>query len=130
MDYERMRERVLTDIKSVFRPEFLNRVDEIIVFHKLEQKDIEAIAGLMLSQVAKRLQERDITLEYGADVVAHLAQAGFDPQFGARPLRRVIQRTIEDSLSEKLIAGEIHLGGRIRMRMEGEKIAFEQVEEA
>jgi ATP-dependent Clp protease ATP-binding subunit ClpC len=126
MDYERMRERVLTDIKNVFRPEFLNRVDEIIVFHKLEQKDIEQIASLMLSQVAKRLKEREIDLTYGQDVVAHLAQAGFDPQFGARPLRRVIQRTIEDSLSEKLIAGEIHLGGTVRMRMDGEKIVFEQ----
>ena len=127
MDYERMREKVLSDIKSVFRPEFLNRVDEIIVFHKLEQKDIEAIASLMLGQVAKRLQERDITLTYGDDVVSHLAQAGFDPQYGARPLRRVIQRTIEDSLSEKLIAGEIHLGGTVNMRMDGEKIVFEEI---
>ena len=126
MDYERMRERVLTDIKNVFRPEFLNRVDEIIVFHKLEQKDIEQIASLMLSQVAKRLKEREIDLTYGEDVVAHLAQAGFDPQFGARPLRRVIQRTIEDALSEKLIAGEIHLGEAVRMGMEGEKIVFDQ----
>ena len=126
MDYERMREKVLSDIKSVFRPEFLNRVDEIIVFHKLEQKDIEAIASLMLGQVAKRLREREITLTYGDDVVAHLAQAGFDPQYGARPLRRVIQRTIEDALSEKLIAGEIHLGGTVNMRMDGEQIVFEQ----
>ena len=126
MDYERMREKVLTDIKNVFRPEFLNRVDEIIVFHKLEQKDIEQIASLMLSQVAKRLQERGISLAYGNDVVSHLAQAGFDPQFGARPLRRVIQRTIEDALSEKLIAGEIHLGGAVRMRMEKDQIVFEQ----
>ena len=126
MDYERMREKVLTDIKNVFRPEFLNRVDEIIVFHKLEQKDIEQIAALMLSQVAKRLKEREIELTYGQDVVSHLAQAGFDPQFGARPLRRVIQRTIEDALSEKLIAGEIHLGGKVRMTMDGDKITFEQ----
>jgi ATP-dependent Clp protease ATP-binding subunit ClpC len=126
MDYERMREKVLNDIKNVFRPEFLNRVDEIIVFHKLEQKDIEQIASLMLSQVAKRLKERDIDLTYSQDVVAHLAQAGFDPQFGARPLRRVIQRTIEDALSEKLIAGEIHLGGTVRMAMDGDKITFEQ----
>ncbi|MBR5108711.1 MAG: ATP-dependent Clp protease ATP-binding subunit [Clostridia bacterium] len=126
MDYERMRERVLSDIKSVFRPEFLNRVDEIIVFHKLEQKDIESIAALMLGQVAKRLEERDIALTYGEDVVAHLAQAGFDPQYGARPLRRVIQRTIEDALSEKLIAGEIHLGCTVNMRMDGEQITFEQ----
>ena len=126
MDYERMREKVLADIKNVFRPEFLNRVDEIIVFHKLEQKDIEKIAALMLTQVAKRLKEREIDLEYDDAVVHHLAQAGFDPQFGARPLRRVIQRTIEDSLSEKLIAGEIHLGGAVRMKMNGEEIVFEQ----
>ena len=126
MDYERMRERVLSDIKNVFRPEFLNRVDEIIVFHKLEQKDIEAIASLMLEQVAKRLRERDISLSFDEDVIAHLAKAGFDPQYGARPLRRVIQRTIEDSLSEKLIAGEIHLGGEVKMRMDGEQIVFEQ----
>ena len=126
MDYERMREKVLSDIKTVFRPEFLNRVDEIIVFHKLEQKDIEQIASLMLSQVAKRLKEREIDLTYGEDVVSHLAQAGFDPQFGARSLRRVIQRTIEDAISEKLIAGEIHLGGTVRMALDGEEIAFTQ----
>ena len=126
MDYERMREKVLSDIKTVFRPEFLNRVDEIIVFHKLEQKDIEAICSLMLGQVAKRLEEREITLTYGDDVVSHLAQAGFDPQYGARPLRRVIQRTIEDALSEKLIAGEIHLGGAVSMCMNGDQIVFQE----
>ena len=126
MDYERMREKVLGEIKNVFRPEFLNRVDEIIVFHKLDQKDIEQIAGLMLGQVAKRLQERDITLRYGHDVVAHLAKAGFDESYGARPLRRVIQRTIEDALSEKLIAGDIHLGGQVLMRMDGDQIVFEK----
>ncbi len=124
MDYERMRERVLADIKNVFRPEFLNRVDETIVFHKLEQKDIEKIAALMLAQVAGRLKERNICLDYDADVVSHLAQAGFDDQYGARPLRRVIQRTIEDSLSEKLIAGEIHLGDHLTMHMENNQIAF------
>ena len=126
MDYERMRDKVLSDIKTVFRPEFLNRVDEIIVFHKLEQKDIEQIAALMLSQVAKRLKEREIDLSYDDTVVKHLAKAGFDDQYGARPLRRVIQRTIEDSLSEQLISGKIHLGEEIRMKMDGEQIVFEQ----
>ena len=129
MDYERMRERVLSDIKNVFRPEFLNRVDEIIVFHKLEQKDIEQIASLMLSQVAKRLEDRNIRLLYDGAVVAHLAQAGFDSQYGARPLRRVIQRTIEDSLSERLIAGDIHLGSAVRMKIQDGQIVFEQAEE-
>ncbi|MBE5786993.1 MAG: ATP-dependent Clp protease ATP-binding subunit [Clostridiales bacterium] len=128
MDYERMREKVLSDIKNIFRPEFLNRVDELIVFHKLEQQDIEKIAALMLSQVADRLQEREIRLFYGEDVVSHLAREGFDSQYGARPLRRVIQRTIEDSLSEKLIAGEIHLGDRVKMSLDGENVIFEKME--
>ena len=126
LDYERMREKVLSDIKHVFRPEFLNRVDEIIVFHKLEQSDIEKIASLMLRQVAARLKEREITLSYDNAVVSHLAQAGFDDQYGARPLRRVIQRTIEDALSEKLIAGEIHLGESVKMTVRDGQIAFER----
>ena len=128
MDYERMREKVLSDIKNVFRPEFLNRVDELIVFHKLEKKDIESIAALMLSQVAKRLSEQEIGLDYTEEVVSYLAETGFDAQYGARPLRRVIQRTIEDALSEKLIAGEIHLGSRILMHMENDQIAFKNQE--
>lgn len=126
LDYERMRERVLSDIKNIFRPEFLNRVDELIVFHKLEEDEIEQIAGLMLSQVADRLQERDIRLLYGQDVVSHLAKAGFDAQYGARPLRRVIQRTVEDALSEQLISGNLHLGDAVRMYMENEEIKFEK----
>ena len=126
LDYERMKERVMADIKNVFRPEFLNRVDETIVFHKLGQQDIEKIASLMLSQVRDRLAERDIALTYDDAVVAYLAQAGFDENYGARPLRRVIQRTIEDALSEKLISGEIHLGDTVRMTMRDGEIAFEK----
>ncbi len=129
MDYERMKERVLADIRHVFRPEFLNRVDETIVFHKLNEKDIRSIAALMLSQVAARLREQGVILRYGEDVVAHLAQAGFDDQYGARPLRRVIQRTIEDALSEKLIAGEIRLGDTVDMRMHDGRIHFAKAAE-
>ena len=80
----------------------------------------------MLSQVAKRLKEREVDLSYDDTVVKHLAKAGFDDQYGARPLRRVIQRTIEDSLSEQLIGGKIHLGEEIRMKMDGDQIVFEQ----
>ncbi len=127
MDYERMKERVLTDIKNVFRPEFLNRVDEIIVFHKLEQSDIEKIAALLIEKVAQRLKERDVTLVYDEKVVSHLAKAGYDEQYGARPLRRVIQRTIEDALSEKIIAGTLRLGGRIRAFIADDTIQFEML---
>ena len=129
LDYERMKERVLSDIKHVFRPEFLNRVDETIVFHKLEQKDIEKIASLMLSQVAERMQEREMYLSFGDDVVKYLAEAGYDENYGARPLRRLIQRTVEDALSEKLIAGEVHLGDTVQMTVENDEIRFQKTEE-
>ncbi|MBQ4640517.1 MAG: ATP-dependent Clp protease ATP-binding subunit, partial [Clostridia bacterium] len=129
MDYERMKEKILMDIKHVFRPEFLNRVDETIVFHKLSKDDIEKIAALMLRQVADRLQEREMNLTYGQDVIAHLAQAGYDEQYGARPLRRMIQRTVEDALSEKLIAGHIHLGDTVHMAVQEGEITFERMQE-
>lgn len=125
-DYERMKEVILSDIRHVFRPEFLNRVDETIVFHKLNRQEIEKIAALMLGQVAARLKEREMQLSYGEDVIAHLARAGYDENYGARPLRRMIQRTVEDALSEKLIAGEIHLGDAVRMVLAENEIRFEK----
>ena len=124
MDYERMKERVMSEIKNVFRPEFLNRVDEIIVFHKLSENEIESIASLLLNQVVSRLRERDVSLTYDREVVSFLAKRGFDEQYGARPLRRVIQRIVEDTLSEKLIAGDIHLGEAIRMSVSGDNVTF------
>ena len=127
MDYERMKEKVLADMKHVFRPEFVNRVDETIVFHKLGKEDIEQIAGLMLSQVAQRLKERDMHLCWNEDVVKLLAEAGYDEQYGARPLRRMIQRTVEDTLSERLIAGAVHLGDQVQMKVENGEIMFENV---
>ena len=110
--------------KQIFRPEFLNRVDEIIVFHQLEENDILAIAKLMLDAVAKRLAERGVELEIDESAVKLLAKAGFDPQYGARPLRRAIQRMVEDSLSEELLSGSIHMGERVKVFAEGEQLKF------
>ena len=128
-DYEAMKERVMASVKDTFRPEFINRVDELIVFHALEPQDIRQIAGLMLSNVAKRLLERSMKLSYGEDVAALLAQEGYDANYGARPLRRTIQRSVEDALSEEIIAGRIALGDQVELYVSDEKkIAFRKLQ--
>ena len=127
--YETMKDMVMKEVKELFRPEFINRVDELIVFHTLEEADIQKIARLFLHQLEKRLEERNIRLRYDDEVVAYLAQEGFDAKFGARPLRRVIQRLVEDSLSEELIAGTISLGDTVQLRMSDGKIAVSKAEE-
>jgi len=127
-DYEAMKERVMASVKDTFRPEFINRVDELIVFHALEPQDIEQIAALMLRNVAKRLSERNMKLSYSDEVVALLAREGYDANYGARPLRRTIQRSVEDALSEEIIAGHIALGDAVELYVSEEnKIAFRKV---
>jgi len=126
LEYEGMKTRVLEELKRIFRPEFLNRVDETVVFHALTRPEINQIAELMLGQMKRRLQERGVTLIYGADVIELLAQAGFDPKFGARPLRRAIQRRLEDALSEELIAGRLKLGDQVRAFVKDEELVFEK----
>ncbi|MEG0269587.1 MAG: AAA family ATPase, partial [Clostridia bacterium] len=130
-DYEAMKERVMVEVKDTFRPEFINRIDDLIVFHALEPNEIQQIAGLMLESVSKRLRERGIVLIYDASVVEYLAKEGYDANYGARPLRRTIQRTVEDALSEEIIAGHIALGNSVRLFINGEhKIGFEKANEA
>ncbi len=126
--YETMKEQVMKEVKDIFRPEFINRVDELIVFHALEQSDIDKIAYLMLSQVADRLKKRGMHLTFDNEVVALLSKEGYDPQYGARPLRRVIQRTVEDALSEEIIAGKLALGDDVCLFVKDGKIAFEKAE--
>ena len=125
--YEQMRDNIMEEVKQVFRPEFLNRVDEIIVFHELTEEDINRIAALMLKAVGKRLAERGIELWVAPEAAALLAKAGFDPQYGARPLRRTIQRKVEDALSEEILSGAIHLGDRVSVTVEGEELRFASV---
>ncbi len=125
-DYEKMKERIMAEVKDVFRPEFINRVDELIVFHALEADDMVKIAGLMLHNVAKRLEEQGISLEYGDEVVNLLATEGYDVNYGARPLRRTIQRVVEDALSEEIIAGRISLGDMVHLYVKDDKLAFER----
>lgn len=126
--YEDMKSKVLKDLKNQMRPEFLNRLDEIIVFHGLSQIDIDRIAALMLSEVAGRLEERGIRLRTTEEAVAYLAKEGFDPNYGARPLRRMIQRKVEDALSEEILAGTLHLGDSVEGYLDGKELRFRRVE--
>lgn len=106
-DFEKTKELVLSELKNLFRPEFLNRVDDIIVFHKLTQEDTVKIAAILLSTLKKKLAEMEIGLEFSEEAVSEVAHQGYDPLYGARPLRRVIQSKIEDVVSEKMLEGVI-----------------------
>ena len=121
-DYEAMKESVMKEVKEIFRPEFINRVDELIVFHSLNEDEIRRITELMLKQVADRLKEQEILLTWDAGVTEKLAKDGYDPKFGARPLRRLIQRTVEDTLSEELLEGHVQLGQEIRLTVVNDTI--------
>ncbi|MGW5264525.1 AAA family ATPase, partial [Microbispora sp. NPDC004025] len=118
--YERMKVKVQEELKQHFRPEFLNRVDDIVVFHQLTPKEIIQIVDLMLAQVAERLKDRDMGLEVSPAAKQVLADRGYDPVMGARPLRRTIQRELEDTLSEKILYGELRAGQVVKIDIEGE----------
>lgn len=110
---EEIREAVMGELKQLFRPEFLNRVDDIIVFKKLTQENIEKIAANLLKGLAGRLEELDIKADFSSEAVAAVANAGYDDVYGARPLKRVIQTKIEDAISEKMLDGSIKSGDKI-----------------
>ena len=109
-NYERMKAKVSDELKTHFRPEFLNRIDDIIVFHQLSENEIVQIVDLMVANLENRLKEKDMGIELTAAAKAILAKRGYDPVLGARPLRRTIQREIEDALSEKILFGDIKAG--------------------
>jgi ATP-dependent Clp protease ATP-binding subunit ClpC len=119
-NYERMKLKVHDELKQHFRPEFLNRIDDIVVFHQLSQQEIIEIVDLMVSGLDARLRDRDMEIELTATAKALLAERGYDPVLGARPLRRTIQRDIEDPLSEKILFGELKAGEIIVVDVAGE----------
>jgi ATP-dependent Clp protease ATP-binding subunit ClpB len=122
--YDRMKDSVLDAMRRHFRPEFLNRVDEIIVFHALTVEDLKKIVDIQLERLRRRLEERRITLELSEEAKAHLARAGYDPVYGARPLKRSIQREIETPLSRLILKGEVKDNTVVRAEVEGDLIAF------
>ena len=113
-------------MKKAFRPEFLNRIDETIVFAHLSKEEIRQIVDLMLKDLFKRLAERELSVEVTDEVKDHLAKDGYSEAYGARPLRRLIQRKIEDMLAEEILSGKYSAGDTIRMTLVDDKIAFEK----
>ncbi len=125
--YEKLKETVSEEMKKAFRPEFLNRIDETIVFAHLTKLEIRQIVDLMLKDLLKRLQERELSVEVTDEVKDHLAEAGYSEAYGARPLRRLIQRKIEDMLAEEILSGKYLAGDTIKLVMNEGKIACEKV---
>jgi ATP-dependent Clp protease ATP-binding subunit ClpC len=128
-DYKDMKGKVMTELKKAFRPEFLNRIDEIIVFHALEKDHLKQIVTLMAEQLVNRLKEQHIYLELTDAAKEKILSEGYDPEYGARPLRRAIQKYIEDRLSEELLKGTVLTGQRIVMDVENDEF-FVRVGEA
>ena len=124
--YEKLKETVSEEMKKAFRPEFLNRIDETIVFAHLSQEEIRQIVDLMLKDLFKRLAERELSVEVTDEVKDHLAKNGYSEAYGARPLRRLIQRKIEDMLAEEILSGKYVPGDTIVIKLVDDKIAFEK----
>ena len=128
--YERMKTKVLDEVKHSFRPEFLNRIDEIVVFHQLSRDQIEQIVGLELEKVMREVRAQEMFLELSEDAKKLLAKKGWDPQFGARPLRRAIQREVEDELAEEMLRGNFTNGDHILAEVDPdntEKLKFSKI---
>lgn len=124
-DYKRMKSNVMNEIKLIFRPEFLNRIDEILVFHALGNAEMKKIVGLMCREIVKRAKEQlNITLTIRDSVKKHIVETGTDQKFGARPLRRAVQNQIEDKLAEAILEGEVSAGSEVELGMSKKEIKF------
>ncbi len=115
---------VLDLLKKQIRPEFLNRIDEIVMFTPLNENEIKQIVQIQLNNLKKKLQENDITLELSDDVIAYISKVGFDPQFGARPIKRAIQREILNELSKRILSGEVNVDSSVKIELKDNKIVF------
>jgi len=125
LSYDEIKEKVMSELKQAFRPEFLNRVDEVIVFHKLQKQQVYNIMDLMMSRVQQQLELQGITIELKKNAKELLLEKGYDSSMGARPMRRCIQNMIEDPISEKLISGEIRSGQKIEVSAKDKKMHFD-----
>jgi len=122
--YEQIKNAVMDSVSTYFRPEFINRIDEVVVFHSLAAEQIQSIAKIQLENLNVRLEEQGIILNFDPDAMSKLAEAGFDPVYGARPLKRAIQRWIENPLAQKILSGEFTAGSVIRAKVNKDKIDF------
>lgn len=126
--YEKMKDTVMEEMKKAFRPEFLNRLDDIIVFAHLTRPEIRQIVDIMLSDLIKRLVNQEISIDIPDNVKDYLAEEGYSQTYGARPLRRLIQKKIEDAIAEEILTGMYKEGDKLKINLEGKKIVFEKVQ--
>jgi len=124
--YEKMREKILDESRKIFRPEFLNRLDDVIVFRSLTKPDLIEILNLEVTKVVERLKGKNIRLELDETAKEFLVEKGYDPQYGARPMRRSVERYLEDPLAEEILRGQFHEGDPIRVTRDQEKLIFKQ----
>lgn len=125
LDYKKMKDSVMEEVKRLFKPEFINRIDEIIVFHSLTRENIKEIVSIMLKSIAKRCESQmNIQLKPTPGLIDHIVGVGYDHKYGARPLRRALQTNVEDKLAEAILDGEIKAGDVVSVRMKGKEVAF------
>jgi ATP-dependent Clp protease ATP-binding subunit ClpC len=124
--YEKMRERILDEAKKTFRPEFLNRLDDVIVFRSFTKPELIQILDLEINKVLERLRHKNLKLELDAKAKDFLVEKGYDPQYGARPMRRAVERLLEDPLAEEILRGNLHENEPIQVELEKDKLVFIQ----
>jgi ATP-dependent Clp protease ATP-binding subunit ClpB len=126
-NYEAMKVAVMNIVGQYFRPEFINRIDDVVVFHPLVKEQIRAIANLQIDYLRKRLQTQNIGLEVTDEVLNHLGEAGFDPIYGARPLKRAVQHILENPLAQEILAGKFVPKDTIKVAWQNGKVQFGKV---
>ena len=124
-NYDRMKAAVMEIVSQYFKPELINRIDEMVVFHPLAQEQLQKVATIQLSHLQQRLKEKELTLDFGNEVFNFLAEVGYDPIYGARPLKRAIQQTIENPLAQEILAGKFLPGSTIYIHVKDKKVVFE-----
>jgi ATP-dependent Clp protease ATP-binding subunit ClpB len=122
--YDEMRDKVLDVLRNHFRPEFLNRIDETVIFHALRRNEIRSIAALQIKRIENRLSDRKISLKLSEEAKDYIAAVGYDPSYGARPLKRAIQREIENPIANKILEGTFAEGHQISITVEDDKLVF------
>jgi ATP-dependent Clp protease ATP-binding subunit ClpC len=122
--YEMMKDKVMNEVKKLFRPEFLNRLDEIIVFHELSEEQLRNIVDLMVNDLQSRMAERELSIELTEKAKSWLAKEGYDPVYGARPLRRIIEKYVENPLSSKVLRGELKEGDTVKVDLGKDGLTF------
>ena len=129
-DYQRMKSNVMEEVRRIFKPEFLNRIDEIIVFHALTKEHMKKIVALMTKELQERCRKQmEISLNIRDSVMKYIVEKAYDPKYGARPLRRMIQTKVEDALADEILAGNVKRGDTVNVSVKRDKVVFETVKE-